>query len=88
MSAIARLALTSSSRNVAMRLSQPSVVAVRSLQTSQTSRDIDSAAKFIGAGAATVGVAGSGAGIGSVFGSLIIGYARFAYSTVLKNLRT
>ena len=35
------------------------------------------AAKFIGAGAATVGVAGSGAGIGSVFGSLIIGYARF-----------
>ena len=35
------------------------------------------AAKFIGAGAATVGVAGSGAGIGSVFGSLIIGYARY-----------
>ncbi|XP_033612282.1 ATP synthase F(0) complex subunit C3, mitochondrial isoform X2 [Fukomys damarensis] len=27
-------------------------------------------------GAATVGVAGSGAGIGTVFGSLIIGYAR------------
>merc|ERR1712112_622681 len=38
--------------------------------------DIDSAAKFIGAGAATVGGAGSGAGIGSVFGSIIIGYAR------------
>ncbi|CAH0389436.1 unnamed protein product [Bemisia tabaci] len=50
--------------------------AVRNLQTSAVSRDIDSAAKFIGAGAATVGVAGSGAGIGSVFGSLIIGYAR------------
>ncbi|XP_012285758.1 ATP synthase lipid-binding protein, mitochondrial [Orussus abietinus] len=49
---------------------------VRSFQTSMISRDIDSAAKFIGAGAATVGVAGSGAGIGSVFGSLIIGYAR------------
>lgn len=49
---------------------------VRSLQTSLVRRDIDSAAKFIGAGAATVGVAGSGAGIGSVFGSLIIGYAR------------
>merc|ERR1739848_390448 len=32
--------------------------------------------KFIGAGVATVGVAGSGAGIGTVFGSLIIGYAR------------
>lgn len=50
--------------------------AVRNFQTSTISRDIDSAAKFIGAGAATVGVAGSGAGIGSVFGSLIIGYAR------------
>ncbi|XP_060829623.1 ATP synthase lipid-binding protein, mitochondrial [Bombus pascuorum] len=49
---------------------------VRSFQTSAISRDIDSAAKFIGAGAATVGVAGSGAGIGSVFGSLIVGYAR------------
>jgi len=49
---------------------------VRSLQTSLVRKDIDSAAKFIGAGAATVGVAGSGAGIGSVFGSLIIGYAR------------
>jgi len=49
---------------------------VRQMQTSTSMRDIDSAAKFIGAGAATVGVAGSGAGIGSVFGSLIIGYAR------------
>jgi len=48
----------------------------RLLHTSPVCRDIDSAAKFIGAGAATVGVAGSGAGIGSVFGSLIIGYAR------------
>lgn len=48
----------------------------RALHTSAVSKDIDSAAKFIGAGAATVGVAGSGAGIGSVFGSLIIGYAR------------
>lgn len=50
--------------------------AVRSFQTTPVTRDIDSAAKFIGAGAATVGVAGSGAGIGTVFGSLIIGYAR------------
>ncbi|XP_050433386.1 ATP synthase lipid-binding protein, mitochondrial isoform X1 [Adelges cooleyi] len=49
---------------------------VRGFQTSVVSRDIDSAAKFIGAGAATVGIAGSGAGIGTVFGSLIIGYAR------------
>jgi len=50
--------------------------AIRSFQTTPVTRDIDSAAKFIGAGAATVGVAGSGAGIGTVFGSLIIGYAR------------
>ncbi|XP_076012460.1 ATP synthase F(0) complex subunit C3, mitochondrial-like [Genypterus blacodes] len=51
-------------------------LAIRGFQTSAVSRDIDTAAKFIGAGAATVGVAGSGAGIGTVFGSLIIGYAR------------
>ncbi|NWX75839.1 AT5G2 synthase, partial [Alca torda] len=50
--------------------------APRAIQTSAAHRDIDTAAKFIGAGAATVGVAGSGAGIGTVFGSLIIGYAR------------
>jgi F-type H+-transporting ATPase subunit c len=53
-----------------------SAAPIRAIQTSAVSRDIDSAAKFIGAGAATVGVAGSGAGIGSIFGSLIIGYAR------------
>ena len=49
---------------------------IRSIQTTAVQNDIDTAAKFIGAGAATVGVAGSGAGIGTVFGSLIIGYAR------------
>ncbi|KAL1767605.1 ATP synthase F(0) complex subunit C2, mitochondrial [Sigmodon hispidus] len=53
-----------------------SLIPSRSFQTSVISRDVDTAAKFIGAGAATVGVAGSGAGIGTVFGSLIIGYAR------------
>jgi len=67
-------------RTVAVRSAvNPGVVApmsVRMIQTSPATRDIDSAAKFIGAGAATVGAAGSGAGIGSVFGSLIIGYAR------------
>merc|ERR1712149_37014 len=41
---------------------------MRSLQTSAVRQDIDQAAKYIGAGA--------GAGIGSVFGSLVIGYAR------------
>ncbi|CAI9559863.1 unnamed protein product, partial [Staurois parvus] len=58
---------------------QSQVVALvpsRGIQTSAVCQDIDTAAKFIGAGAATVGVAGSGAGIGTVFGSLIIGYAR------------
>ncbi|ESO01409.1 hypothetical protein HELRODRAFT_185717 [Helobdella robusta] len=48
----------------------------RLMHTTAVRRDIDQAAKYIGAGAATVGVAGSGAGIGSVFGSLVIGYAR------------
>ena len=33
-------------------------------------------AKLIGAGAATIGVAGRGAGIGTVFGNLAIAYAR------------
>ncbi|KAL3836489.1 hypothetical protein ACJMK2_021920 [Sinanodonta woodiana] len=49
---------------------------IRTFQTSAAQRDIDQAAKYIGAGAATVGVAGAGAGIGNVFGNLIIGYAR------------
>ncbi|OTF80828.1 ATP synthase lipid-binding protein, mitochondrial-like protein [Euroglyphus maynei] len=53
-----------------------SLIPNRGLHTSLVRRDIDSAAKFIGAGAATVGVAGSGAGIGSVFGGLVVGYAR------------
>ncbi|KAK9496760.1 hypothetical protein O3M35_013041 [Rhynocoris fuscipes] len=50
--------------------------AVRHFQTSVVSRDIDSAAKYIGAGTATVGVAGSGIGVGIVFGCLMLGYAR------------
>ena len=38
--------------------------------------DLVLGAKYIGGGMATVGAGGSGAGIGSVFGNLIIGYAR------------
>uniref|UniRef100_A0A0K0FIC9 ATPase protein 9 n=2 Tax=Strongyloides TaxID=6247 RepID=A0A0K0FIC9_STRVS len=53
-----------------------SVLAARAIHTTVTRKDIDSAAKYIGAGAATVGVAGSGAGIGNVFGALVVGYAR------------
>lgn len=40
--------------NIALRFQ------MRGFQTSATQRDIDQAAKYIGAGAATVGVAGSG----------------------------
>ena len=33
-------------------------------------------AKLIGAGLATISIAGSGVGIGIIFGSLILGYSR------------
>lgn len=33
-------------------------------------------AKLIGAGLATIGLAGAGAGIGNIFGSLLVGLAR------------
>ncbi|KAH9415442.1 ATP synthase, subunit C [Dermatophagoides pteronyssinus] len=62
--------------NEKLNTSSSSLIPSRGLHTSLVRRDIDSAAKFIGAGAATVGVAGSGAGIGSVFGGLVVGYAR------------
>lgn len=80
-SALAKVLVNVLSRNAASRCSASvinpsSLLAKREFQTSSVNHDIDSAAKFIGAGAATVGVAGSGAGIGSIFGSLIIGYAR------------
>lgn len=82
MANIARIATVNCSRTVLAQLQRPVICALqnpmasRALTTSASKNDIDSAAKFIGAGAATVGVAGSGAGIGSVFGSLIVGYAR------------
>merc|ERR1712188_142567 len=63
-------------RSAAVPASSALVLQQSPLHTSLVTRDIEQAAKFIGAGAATVGVAGSGAGIGTVFGSLIIGYAR------------
>lgn len=34
------------------------------------------ASKFIGSGLATIGLAGAGVGIGTVFGSLVLGIAR------------
>lgn len=51
-------AVPSQSQIVSVAPTQTSVV--RSFQTTSVTKDIDSAAKFIGAGAATVGVAGSG----------------------------
>merc|ERR1711902_136682 len=73
MSAIARLSVSPRLGMAAWRSLRPATVqATNLIHTSAAKQDIDSAAKFIGAGAATVG----GAGIGSVFGSLIIGYAR------------
>ena len=49
-------------------------IQMRQLQTSAVQRDIDQAAKYIGAGAATVGVAGSG--------SLIVLSSTLYYFTV------
>ncbi|KAM9208864.1 ATP synthase F(0) complex subunit C1, mitochondrial-like [Dugong dugon] len=55
--------------------SSPLQVTRQEFQTSVVSQVVDTVAKFISAGAATVGVAGSRASIGTVFGSWIIGYA-------------
>ncbi|CAF0927808.1 unnamed protein product [Adineta ricciae] len=57
-------------------LASATISSHRTISTSTVRHDIDSAAKYIGAGAATVGVAGAGAGIGTVFGSLVVAYAR------------
>uniref|UniRef100_A0A182N6A7 ATPase protein 9 n=1 Tax=Anopheles dirus TaxID=7168 RepID=A0A182N6A7_9DIPT len=55
---------------------KPPMTFDRSLMTSCARRDVDTAAKFVGASLATIGVGGSGLGIGTVFGALILGYAR------------
>ncbi|CAF0731766.1 unnamed protein product [Didymodactylos carnosus] len=78
-SALCRLSSLMASKNNLFLNQLPTITAAqpqRSIQTSSIKYDIDSAAKYIGAGAATVGVAGAGAGIGTVFGSLVVGYAR------------
>merc|ERR1712106_1249661 len=67
MSAIARLAVTSPANKMIWQrtmIRQATISQARALQTTTVKSDIDSAAKCFGAG------------IGSVFGSLIIGYAR------------
>ncbi|VEL10922.1 unnamed protein product [Protopolystoma xenopodis] len=52
------------------------ILPYKQFHTSIVRRDIDQAAKYIGAGAACGGVAGSGAGIGTCFGNLVIALAR------------
>ena len=69
-SALCRLGQLLASRQVIFQQQLPvlsmassmMVPAQRTIATSAVRRDIDSAAKYIGAGAATVGVAGAGAG--------------------------
>ena len=50
-------------RQIVARASPALRMSMRCVATTAQRQDIDQAAKFIGAGAATVGVAGSGAGI-------------------------
>jgi len=71
--AASRTGIVVRSSNEVLPIMRPQVAR---LHTSIIRRDIDQAAKYIGAGAATAGVAGSGAGIGSVFGNFVMAYAR------------
>ena len=69
-SALSRLGQLLASRQIIFQQQLPVLASVnaltvpthRTIATSAIRRDIDSAAKYIGAGAATVGVAGAGAG--------------------------
>ena len=61
-----------------------SLIPSHSFQTSAISRDSDTAAKFTGAGAATAGVAGSGAGSGTCLGpSSLLGQEPFSETVAL-----
>ncbi|MES1902298.1 MAG: hypothetical protein MHPSP_000911, partial [Paramarteilia canceri] len=62
------------SRNLAQNQSYVSP-ALR-LNRIQGASAIETAGKYVGAGAATIGCVGSGMGIGTVFGSLMLSYAR------------
>lgn len=57
-------------------ISSSCIIPASNFHTSVIQRDIDQAAKYIGAGAATAGMAGSGAGVGMIFGNLIIAVSR------------
>lgn len=68
--ALSRLGQLLASRQIVFQQQLPALTSAsawmpsphRTIATSAVRRDIDSAAKYIGAGAATVGVAGAGAG--------------------------
>ena len=61
-----------------------SLIPSHSFQTTAISRDSDTAAKFPGAGAATAGVAGSGAGSGTCLGpSSLLGQEPFSETVAL-----
>lgn len=64
--ALSRLGQLLASRQIVFHQQLPTLTSAnvfhRTIATSTIRRDIDSAAKYIGAGAATVGVAGAGAG--------------------------
>lgn len=69
--ALSRLGQLLASRQIVFQQQLPALTSAnvlipssqRAIATSAVRRDIDSAAKYIGAGAATVGVAGAGAGL-------------------------
>ena len=69
--ALSRLGQLLASRQIIFQQQLPALTSAnvlipssqRTIATSAVRRDIDSAAKYIGAGAATVGVAGAGAGL-------------------------
>lgn len=58
------------------------ICAERNFHTTPSRFDIDNAGRLMGAGMATIGIAGPGAGVGIVFGSLMFSYAR---NPTLKN---
>jgi F-type H+-transporting ATPase subunit c len=70
------LILNSAARTAITRNLGRNVIQSRGIVAESTAAAIIAAAKIQGAGMATVGLAGAGAGIGSVFGGFIQAFAR------------
>jgi F-type H+-transporting ATPase subunit c len=70
------LVLNNTARTAITRNLGRNVIQSRGLVAESTAAALIAAAKIQGAGLATIGLAGAGAGIGSVFGGLIQGVAR------------